>query len=156
MILKKRYFWRGESNELYRFKVRQRATDLPERSGIYVFARRRFIFFIKALYVGKAKNLFERVDGHERWTEARKKGVNEIHFRHADYSKVERIEEDLIRHLKPKLNDIHKPRSSCDAPNHEQLRARWMCASEYWSLNDPKPKTRKSKSAAKSYWDKAA
>lgn len=156
MIFKKAFFWRGESNELYRFFVRQRVEDLPERSGIYVFARRRFIFFIKALYIGKATNLYDRVDGHERWRDAKKKGANEIHFRHAHASKLDRIEEDLIRHLKPKLNNIHKPRSDCDAPNHEQLRGNWMCASDYWSLNDPKPKRRKAKSGAKSYWDKAA
>lgn len=156
MIFRKIRFWRGETNELYRFRVCKRAEDLPERSGIYVFVRRRFFVFTKALYVGKATNLFDRVNGHERWEEARKKGAREIHIRHAHASKLDRIEEDLIRHLKPKLNNIHKPRSDCDAPNHEQLRGRWMCASEYWSLNDPKPKRKKAKSSAKSYWDKAA
>lgn len=156
MIFKKRYFWRGESNELYRFMVRRNLDYVPAYSGIYIFARRRFIFFIKPLYVGKAKHLWDRIDGHDRWEEAQSLGANEIHIRHADEVKLDRIEEDLIRHLKPKLNDIHMPRSDCDAPNHEQLRPKWMCAQEYWSLNDPKPKRRKAKSSAKSYWDKAA
>ena len=156
MIFKKRYFWRGETNKLYRFRVCHQIEDLPRESGIYVFVRRRLIFFLKPFYVGKAVNLIGRIDGHERWEEARKKGANEIHIRSTAEGKLDLVEEDLIRYLKPKLNDIHKPRSSCDAPNHEQLRARWMCASEYWSLNDPKPKRRKSKSATKSYWDKAA
>jgi hypothetical protein len=156
MIFKKKYFWRGESNELYRFSICHSVDDVPTYSGIYVFARRRFIFFIKPLYVGKARNLWQRIDGHDRWLDAQNKGANEIHIRHADEVKLDRIEEDIIRFLKPKLNNIHIPRGDLDAPNHKKLRSKWMSATEYWSLNDPKPKRRKRKSTAKSYWDIAA
>ena len=156
MIFKTQHFWRGESNELYRFTICDPREALPDYSGIYVFARRRAFFFVKAVYVGKAKSLSQRLNGHDRLAEARKRGAKEIHIRHADAVKLDRIEEDLIRHLKPKLNDIHKPRNDCDAPNHARLRGKWMCAKEYWSLNDPKPVHHRAKPKPKSYWDKAA
>jgi hypothetical protein len=36
------------------------------------------------------------------------------------------IEEDLIRGLKPRLNDVQMPRSEDDAPNTPELRYWWQ------------------------------
>ena len=97
--------------------------------------KRSWLLFLKPVYIGKASNLQSRLIGHERWDEARKKGARERHFlcvRSED--KRQRIEEDLIRKHKPKLNSIHMPKDHCDAPNHRDLKRRWMCADEYYGL----------------------
>ena len=36
------------------------------------------------------------------------------------------VEEDLIRGLKPRMNDVQMPRSENDAPNTPQLRKSWV------------------------------
>ena len=62
-----RHGWTGESGRTYTFKCALTKRGIPDDSGgIYVFVRRRFGFFLKALYVGKAANLRERLLGHEK------------------------------------------------------------------------------------------
>lgn len=135
------HVWRGETSRRYRFKITKTIEALPDAGGIYVMVRRTAFFFLKPVYIGKASNLQSRLDGHERWEEARKKGASERHYlciRSED--KRQKIEEDLIRKYRPKLNNMLKPRDSEDAPNHEDLRSGWMSAKEYYGLNDgPKP-----------------
>ncbi len=120
--------WRGESGRRYMFKSVLTKHGLPEDSGgIYIFVRRRWAFFLEPLYVGKAANLRDRVLGHEKWGSAWwLHGATEQHVKQIK-SEAERrvVEEDLIRALRPKMNDVHIPRGLADAPNSEQLRKIW-------------------------------
>lgn len=134
------HVWRGESSRRYRFKITKSLEALPDAGGIYVMVRRSFFFFLKPIYIGKASNLQGRLDGHERWDEARKKGASERHYLCIrSENKRQKIEEDLIRRYKPKLNQMLKPNSSEDAPNHASLKTGWMSAKQYYGLNDRKP-----------------
>lgn len=146
------HVWRGETSARYRFKIVKSKENLPDAGGIYVMVRRTLFFFLSPVYIGKASNLHGRHNDHERWPEARKKGASERHFMCIrSESERQRIEEDLIRHYKPKLNNMLKPRSSEDAPNNARLARNWMSAKEYYSLNK-RPK--KKKAAKTSFWDK--
>jgi hypothetical protein len=127
--------WRGESGARYRFKVTLTKRGLPDKGGLYVFVRRRFVFFLEPLYVGKAHSLRSRLVGHEKWGRAYwYYGATE---RHVLLDPIERerqiIEEDLIRGLRPRMNDMLVPRSAADLPSHEVLRKKWMDRN-WWSL----------------------
>ncbi|MEP1143143.1 MAG: GIY-YIG nuclease family protein [Henriciella sp.] len=131
------HVWRGETNRRYRFKITKSLEALPDAGGIYVMVRRTAFFFLKPIYIGKASNLQNRHSDHERWPEARKKGASERHYLCIrSESKRRKVEEDLIRYYKPKLNNMLKPSSAEDAPNHEDLKQGWMSAKEYWGLAD--------------------
>ena len=124
-----RHGWTGESGRTYTFKCALTKRAIPDDSGgIYVFVRRRFGFFLKALYVGKAANLRERLLGHEKWGKAWwLLGATERHvMRVATEEERRLIEEDLIRGLKPKLNDVQMPRHENDAPNTPALKRSWQ------------------------------
>ncbi len=120
--------WRGESGRRYMFKSVLTKRGLPDDSGgIYIFVRRRYAFFLEALYVGKAANLRSRLLGHEKWGNAWWiHGATEQHVKQIKTESERRVvEEDLIRALRPKLNDVHIPRGINDAPNEERLRRIW-------------------------------
>ncbi len=159
MLLFNSYYWRGGSNRLYHLHIYKPNDELPEEGGIYVFVRRRLFFFLKPLYVGKAASLRDRLNGHERWEEGRKRGANERHILVIKTEKKRRcVEEDLIRYLKPRLNDMLVPRDGNDAPNTPHLQEGWMSARDYWSLND-KPADRparkrldRNRTTARNYW----
>lgn len=124
-----RHGWTGESGRTYTFKCALTKRGIPDDSGgIYVFVRRRFGFFLKPLYVGKAANLRSRLLGHEKWGKAWwLLGATERHVMRVSTEEERRlIEEDLIRGLKPKLNDVQMPRSENDAPNTPELRRSWQ------------------------------
>lgn len=124
-----RHGWTGESGRTYTFKCALTKRAIPDDSGgIYVFVRRRFGFFLKPLYVGKAANLRGRLLGHEKWGKAWwLLGATERHvMRVATEEERRLIEEDLIRGLKPKLNDVQMPRNENDAPNTPELRRSWQ------------------------------
>lgn len=127
MLIFGRQNWHGETGRRYGFKITKKDSQIPAGGGIYVFVRRRLFFWSTALYVGKAANFRSRLIGHERWIEASKKrGATERHiFRCDDRKKQARIEEDLIRGLKPRMNNVHVPRGRRDAPNDRRLRRRW-------------------------------
>ncbi len=119
--------WRGESGRPYRFNITLTKRGVPAGGGIYVFVRRRFVFFLKPVYIGKAANLRSRLKGHERWWEAWwKRGATERHLlKVAKESDRIRIEEDLIRRYQPKMNNMLVPRGRDDAPRHPRLRRWW-------------------------------
>jgi len=119
--------WHGETGKSYRFNVTLTDKGLPDEGGVYVFVRRRFVFWLQPLYVGKAANFKSRLIGHERWKEAWwKRGATERHVLCIKSRKDHaRIEEDLIRGLKPVMNNIHVPRSRKDAPNDKKLKKNW-------------------------------
>jgi hypothetical protein len=111
------------------FKCCLTKNGIPNDSGgIYVFVRRDFAFFLHALYVGKAENLRGRLVGHEKWGKAWWiLGATERYVMKVG-SETERrmIEEDLIRGLKPRMNDVQMPRSEFDAPNTPELKRIWI------------------------------
>jgi len=112
------HVWRGESGVRYRFKITLSRKGIPrDVGGIYLFVRRRFFFFLEPLYVGQAKNFRERLFGHEKWPRAFYKfGATERHLLHvATDADRDSIEEDLIRRLKPPMNEALIPRSASDA-----------------------------------------
>lgn len=120
MILFGWHVWRGESGRRYRFKITLTRRGIPaESGGIYVFVRRWFLFFLQPLYVGKATNLRDRLLGHEKWPRAFWKfRATERHIlRVADERDRAAIEEDLVRRLKPPMNDMLIPRDGDDKAN---------------------------------------
>lgn len=119
--------WHGETGHSYRFNITLTDKGLPKGGGVYVFVRRRFVFWLEPLYVGKAANFQNRLIGHERWQEAWwKRGATERHIlRIKSRARQARVEEDLIRGLKPKMNNIHVPRGRDDAPNDKKLKRKW-------------------------------
>jgi hypothetical protein len=123
------HFWRGESGKRYLFSCALTKNGIPEDSGgIYVFVKRRFGFFLQALYVGKAANLRGRLVGHEKWGTAWWiLGATERHVMRVPTETERRmIEEDLIRGLRPRMNDVQMPRCEDDAPNTPKLRRDWI------------------------------
>lgn len=128
MMLYGRHSWTGESGRRYMFNCALTKNGIPNDSGgIYIFVRRYFVFFLKVLYVGKAANLRGRLVGHEKWGKAWWiLGATERYTMRV-HSETERrmIEEDLIRSLTPKMNDVMLPRCEDDAPNTPALRRKW-------------------------------
>jgi hypothetical protein len=120
--------WRGESGKHYRFKITLSKKGLPDAPGLYVFVRRRFVVLEEPLYVGKAANLRGRLVGHEKWGRAFwYYGATERHVMVIGEERDRvRIEEDLIRALKPRMNDQMVPRSARDLPKNAALRKKWF------------------------------
>jgi hypothetical protein len=115
--------WRGESGTKYQFKCVLTKKGLPPSgvAGIYVFVRRRFVFFIEPLYVGKAADLRSRLMGHEKWGRAFwYYGATERYVLGPIATEEERrlVETDLIHALKPRMNDVEIPDEKHDAKAH--------------------------------------
>lgn len=113
--------WRGESGRRYRFKCVLTKRGLPPAGvgGIYIFVRRRWAFFLEVLYVGKAHDLRSRLLGHEKWGRAYwYYGATERYVLGPIRDEVDRrrIEEDLIRGLKPRMNDMEIPQARARKP----------------------------------------
>jgi hypothetical protein len=106
--------WRGESGRRYRFKCVLTKKGLPPggTGGIYIFVRRRWAFWLETLYVGKAADLRSRLMGHEKWGRAYwYYGATERYVLGPIRDEIDRrrIEEDLIKGLKPRMNDMEIP-----------------------------------------------
>lgn len=106
--------WRGASGRRYRFKCVLTEKGLPPggTGGIYVFVRRRWAFWLEALYVGKAADLRSRLLGHEKWGRAYwYYGATERYVLGPIRDEIDRrrIEEDLIKGLQPRMNDVAIP-----------------------------------------------
>jgi len=120
--------WRGESGRRYRFKCVLTKKGLPPEGvgGIYVFVRRRWAFFMEPLYVGKAADLRSRLLGHEKWGRAYwYYGATERYVLGPIRDEVDRrrIEEDLIRGLKPRMNDMEIPQAKAAKPKRKAAAA---------------------------------
>ncbi len=129
MFLFGAHSWRGESGRRYRFKCVLTKKGLPEEGvgGIYVFVRRRWAFYLEPLYVGKAHDLRNRLMGHEKWPRAYWfYGATERYILGPIRDEVDRrrIEEDLIRGLKPRMNDMEIPQAKRAAPPRRAAVAR--------------------------------
>ena len=59
MFLFDHKIWRGDSGRLYRFKITLTRKGIPDYGGVYIFVRRRFVIFLKAIYVGNAFRTLE-------------------------------------------------------------------------------------------------
>jgi len=121
--------WRGESGRRYRFKCVLTKAGLPPAGvgGIYVFVRRRWGFLLEPLYVGKAHDLRSRLNGHEKWNRAYwYYGATERYVLGPIRDEVDRrrIEEDLIRGLKPRMNDMEIPQAKASKPRRTAQAAR--------------------------------
>lgn len=122
--------WRGESGKRYRFRCVLTTKGLPPEGvgGIYIFVRRRWVFFLEALYVGKAHDLRSRLMGHEKWPRAFwYYGATERYVHGPILEETERrqVEEDLIRGLRPRMNDMEIPQVAADGsikPEHHRKR----------------------------------
>ncbi len=117
MFLFGRHSWRGKSGKRYRFKTVLTKRGLPPEGvpGLYVFVRRRWVFFLEPLYVGKAADLRSRLLGHEKWGRAywyygatERQALGPI----AEEADRREMEEDLIRDLKPRMNDVAIPEAA--------------------------------------------
>jgi hypothetical protein len=131
--------WRGETGKRYLFRCVLTPGGIPNDSGgIYIFVRRRFAFFLHPLYVGKAANLRERLIGHEKWGDAWwLHGATERHVMKVGSESERRlIEEDLIRGLRPRMNDVQKPRHAGDGPNTPHLRRQWRWKRRFWGARE--------------------
>ena len=127
MILFGWHFWRGESGRRYRFKITLTRRGIPDYGGIYIFVRRWFGFFLQPVYVGKATNFKERLFGHEKFARAVfDYGVTERHVMQVatEHDRAS-IEEDLIRGLKPRMNDMMMPTGTNLAPVHKPVTFGW-------------------------------
>lgn len=127
--------WRGESRQAYRFKCALTKKGLPHEGvgGIYIFVRRRWVFFLEALYVGKAHDLRNRLMGHEKWPRAFwYYGATERYILHPIPDEIDRrrVEEDLIRGLKPRMNDVEIPQPN-KAPPKRVREARGGLAAQH-------------------------
>jgi hypothetical protein len=113
--------WRGESGQRYHFKCVLTKNGLPPagQGGVYIFVRRRWGFFLEPLYVGKAHDLRSRLLGHEKWGRAYwYYGATERYVMGPirDEADRRRVEEDLIRSLKPRMNDVSIPQADGSSP----------------------------------------
>jgi hypothetical protein len=128
MFLFDHKIWRGDSGRAYRFKITLSRKGIPDYGGVYIFVRRRFVFFLKAVYVGKATNFRERLYGHEKFAKAVFDfGVTERHVYNiaTEYDRSA-VEEDLIRALKPPMNDVLLPIGErAGAPVHHPVGFGW-------------------------------
>jgi len=122
--------WRGASGRRYRFKCVLTKQGMPPQGvgGIYVFVRRRWAFFLEPLYVGKAHDLRSRLMGHEKWARAYwYYGATERYVLGPIRDEVDRrrVEEDLIKGLKPRMNDMEIPAAKgASAPKRRAAAAR--------------------------------
>jgi hypothetical protein len=131
--------WRGESGRRYRCKITLTRHGIPPSGGgVYLFVRRRFVFFLRPLYVGKATSFRERLLGHEKWAKAVfDLGATERHFILVpDRREREVAEEDLIRSLRPRMNDMMMPLPGHERPVHAELDRKlwWKPAWLRWVL----------------------
>ncbi len=131
MFLFSAHSWRGESGRRFKFKCVLSKRGLPPEGvgGIYVFVRRRWVFWLEALYVGKAHDLRSRLLGHEKWGRAYwYYGATErfVLGPIRDERDRRRVEEDLIRGLSPRMNDVEIPDAEHKrAPVDPELRERF-------------------------------
>lgn len=138
MFLFGAHSWRGKSGRRYQFKCVLTKKGLPPEGvgGIYVFVRRRWVFFLEALYVGKAADLRSRLMGHEKWPRAFwYYGATERYVLGPIRDEIDRrrVEEDLIKGLKPRMNDMEIPQAEAPKPKRRAAAARAEDMGALWN-----------------------
>ena len=102
----------GASDSKYSFDIYSTDTDFKESwGGVYAFTNRyknADDINHTVIYIGKTVKFNQRLDGHEKWDEIKKAGGNCLCILKIDKeSEMLKIEEDLIKGQKPKLNVVH-------------------------------------------------
>jgi len=102
------YPWNGQSGRLYEFHVFPiDHNSWPKVGGIYIFAAPAGLLIpYAAIYVGQTVNFADRLGSHEKLSLAQSMRANTIHAMIVNDSGLRNmIEEELIRSLKPPLNN---------------------------------------------------
>lgn len=95
---------KGNSGRIYAFDLYPFDTTFRAIGAVYLFLMDRVV-----LYVGKTKDLSNRMSGHHKESEARRLGANRIGVLQL-VSERDRdlIERDLIASHKPRCNELLK------------------------------------------------
>ena len=104
--------WLGQSGNLYRywFLANPTADGIQAVAGNYNFVKRLANGMWFPLYFGEAKDLSDRIPGHELWEKAVALGATHVmaHTKPAGEQARLAEEADLIRHWNPPLNKQHR------------------------------------------------
>ncbi len=98
--------FRGSSGRIHRFSLHRPDEDFPVSAAVYCFARpvaggRGWA----PVFLSRTANLKARLDGHERWADARLLGATHILIhKREERDAREFVEADLLNSLKPVLN----------------------------------------------------
>lgn len=110
-------YFKGVSGKIYRFAALRPDGAFPTGPGVYVFARpalggRSF----NALFLSRTANVAMRMQGHERWEEARLLGATHVLVgAFGERAEREAAEADLAAALRPLMND-EPPAANEDTP----------------------------------------
>jgi hypothetical protein len=101
--------WNGLSGRSYTYQVYLLGTKFNDVPGNYIFARWTGTGW-RAIYIGQAKSLSNRISGHEVWPCANQNGATHIHAHtnQAGETAREAEEADLIAQHKPPCNTVGK------------------------------------------------
>jgi excinuclease UvrABC nuclease subunit len=89
----------------YEFDVNQHSANWSAVGGVYIFCYITPQNQWRALYVGQAESLAERIPTHERWQEAVRLGATHVHARAVQAAATrDAIEQELIQAYQPQLN----------------------------------------------------
>lgn len=100
--------WPLGNGESLTFKVYGSSTTWNKVAGLYIFAYQNGQHWY-ALYVGQTDDFSSRLNSHERWDEAVRKGATHIHALSVPLAaNRDRYEKMLIQHLQPRMNSVLK------------------------------------------------
>lgn len=95
---------KGQSGQSYSFQLFPFDTKFNPVSAVYMFLQDNV-----ALYIGKAKDLSNRMSNHFKESEARRLGANRIAVLPVDTeAERDQIERDLISSHQPTCNELLK------------------------------------------------
>jgi hypothetical protein len=118
-----RFVFAGRSGASYEFTVYLNHLRWRRWQGLYMFARLDLFGATKIFYIGESFCLHTRLQNHERWAEARKRGATHVFVREcARYDVRLKEEKDLIKALHPKLNSVHRLSVMDTLPEEERRR----------------------------------
>ena len=92
----------------HKFNVHDTSTEgWNDVAGLYIFARRMAPGRWRAVYIGETSSFKDRIEHHERLSEAIQRGVTHIHAMVFNGGEKERkqLEERLIREFRPELQN---------------------------------------------------
>ncbi len=98
-------------NARFTFNVHPAAAPGPDGPGIYMFTTFNVLANAYTIhYVGQSESVFERLSSHERWAEARARGMTHV-LRLTVENSLQRdeVEKLLIKSINPPMNTIHRP-----------------------------------------------
>ena len=100
--------WPISSFQKSEFDVFSLNTDWNDVGGIYIFCYLGEEYW-HALYIGQADSFKNRLSGHDRLDEAKRKGATHIHARTvAQQAQRNALEKQLIEYMQPTMNTQNK------------------------------------------------